>query len=669
MLLVQLPVPNNPALNVPLAAGYLKAYAHAQGLLDRVEIELLPRHLADYAGDALLVDEIVRHAPDVLGLSLYTWNSERTLDIARRVKQQRPAMQVIVGGPEVQRDNLWVLGHPVVDIAVLGEGEQTFADLLTRGRGSGIGDQEGEVSSPHPPPPDPRSLIPGIAFRDDAGNLIFTPERPALPDLAVVPSPYLLGYLDTPPDGMLMIEVSRWCPYGCSFCLYGRNMGPKLGSRYFGLDRVLDEIAWGRDRGVQRVHFVEANLNLVPLFWPLMRALHDLNADHRIAFYAELRGEHLTDEVVAALDRANVRYVEVGLQTANPDALVASHRRTNLQKWAAGARRLYDAGIEVYLDVILGLPADDPAGVRHTLDFIAAENLGPYDVFTLQVLPGTAVRSQAAQYGLRFGDRPPYYVLQTDRFSPDDLQRLRRELKERVNLDPDAIEGMPTPRRTPAGSEKPDPPRSFFTLRDATKIAEFGNAIHQLAAHVDLVANCDLHAIREPLAHAITANPSTIFDLYLICDDHTAPAVDQIAAWRDALPCQPGYLDRVAVYGGDGFAAGHRRVSPRVFVVLPWTATLDPDSYAGVAEVVWQFELGEGDAIPFGSWRAAGGAGISLTFAPGCSTSYEAQVIDQVCGWERDTGRYVWLPNARTALAGPLPLLAEQHLTSARSEP
>ena len=31
VLLLQLPVPSAPALNTPLAAGYLKAYAEAQG--------------------------------------------------------------------------------------------------------------------------------------------------------------------------------------------------------------------------------------------------------------------------------------------------------------------------------------------------------------------------------------------------------------------------------------------------------------------------------------------------------------------------------------------------------------------------------------------------------------------------------------------------------------
>jgi hypothetical protein len=105
-----------------------------------------------------------------------------------------------------------------------------------------------------------------------------------------------------------------------------RNMGAKLGSRYFPLERVLAEIAWGRERGATQLHFVEANLNLVPPFRPLMSAAADMNADSALALYAELRGEHLTDEPVTALARAGLRVAEVGLQTANPGALKIAHR-------------------------------------------------------------------------------------------------------------------------------------------------------------------------------------------------------------------------------------------------------------------------------------------------------------------------------------------------------
>jgi radical SAM superfamily enzyme YgiQ (UPF0313 family) len=602
VLLMQLPVPNNPVTNVPLALGYLKAYAHTQGLLERARIDILPRAIVDSAGDALLVEEIARRAPDILGISLYTWNSERSLDIARRAKERLPKLLVVVGGPEVQRDNEWVLQHPGADLCVIGEGEQTFAEILrasieavTKGR------------SPVAARGLLFSAIPGLAFRDDVGNCILTPERQALNDLSGVPSPYLLGYLDVEPGGMLMVEVSRWCPYSCSFCLYGRNMGPKLGSRYFSLERVLAEIAWGKRRGVTSVHFIEANLNLVPLFKDLMTALADINADKQLALYAELRGEHLKEETVEALAQAGLKVAEVGLQTANVTALKAALRRTDLAKWAAGTRRLYAHGVEVLLDVIVGLPQDDADGIMQTLSFIEQEQLGAYDAFTLQVLPGTAVRAQADTHGLIFQNLPPYYVLQTSQFSYAEMRRLRRELKLGVGLEPDAVEGMPPPRLD-ALTTKNNQALSHRVLLDqkASQTREYT----RLASHVDLVG-CWSSATAQWaswLAGAIATNPSTIFDLYLIED--APPGPRELQAWREALPYQPGYLDRVAVYRRPSPVPQHEQVSPRVWLVVPWTANIEPHDYTGIAEVIWTYELAEGEEPPLGAWRAAGGAGI-----------------------------------------------------------
>jgi len=646
VLLVQLPVPNNPALNTPLAAGYLKAYADAQGLNDAAQIELLPRRLADHAGDVLLVDAIVARHPDVIGVSLYTWNSERSLDIIRRVKERLPQLRVVVGGPEVQKDNVWVLEHPAVDVAVIGEGEQTFAELLRLWSRDRRGDDMRLPLVSVRNAESPLDHIPGIAYHHE-GAIHFTADRVPLNDLSIIPSPYLAGYLNVPNDGMLMVEVSRWCPYACSFCLYGRNMGTKLGNRYFGLERVLAEIRWGREQGIKRIHFVEANLNLVPLFWPLMRSLEDLNADQQMTFYAELRGEHLTEEVVAALDRANVRYVEVGLQTANPTALKASLRRTDLRKWAAGTRRLYEHGIEVFLDVILGLPADDEAGVTETLDFIRREDLGSYDVFTLQVLPGTAVRQQAQHYGLSFQERPPYYVLETDRLSYADLRQLRRELKQGANVPPDAVEGMPEPRRealkrraamSTAGEY--DCVKQLWLL--APEPTSVDDCLGRLAAQVDIVMRVEDVAMYSPvLAAAIKDNPYSIFDVYLYCEEEM-PSAPALLHWREALPFQPGYLDRVAVYQAGDPERGYTRVSPRCFLVLPWTSTLEPLDFDNIAEVIWRFELAEGDFVPLNAWYGAGGIGVCLHFLPDCTEIYRSQMIAVLEQWERETGRFVW---------------------------
>lgn len=632
VLLMQLPVPNNPATNVPLAAGYLKAYAQARGLLDHVQIDILPRELADTAGDALLADAITAQRPDLLGISLYTWNSERSLGLAARLKARLPGLIVVVGGPEVQPDNHWLLHHPAVDLAVIGEGEQTFAELLELLASNTA--RPGAVLEYLPALPG-LPAISGLAFRNRAGEVVVTPERAALSDLAPLPSPYLLGYLA--PGPIMMIEISRWCPYACAFCLYGRNMGAKLGSRYFPLERVLAELRWGRDHGARQIHFVEANLNLVPLFRPLMRALADMNADGALALYAELRGEHLDNDVVDALCRAGLRVAEVGLQTANPLALSVAQRRTNLRTWAAGTRRLQARGVEIYLDVILGLPADDATGIASTIEFIERENLGPYDVFTLQVLPGTATRRQAAEYALVYQDRPPYYILGTDRLSYAELRRLRRVLKRGAGLDPDEIEGCPPPREhalagAPGHAAQPVC-YSHIWLVDADQAGWLAAAeqSNRLAHHVDVVARwADAGRLAGWLAAAIDSNPSTLFDCYLLADFAPEPAL--VAGWGAALPYHPGYLDRVAVYRRAEPGPGHARASLRLWLVLPWAVQADPADYTGVAAIIWAYDLASGEAPPLGAWAAAGGAGV---WPRGCSA-------EQVAGWRTATGMRLW---------------------------
>jgi radical SAM superfamily enzyme YgiQ (UPF0313 family) len=554
VLLLQLPVPNNPLLNTPLAAGYLKAYAAACGLLEHVDIEILPRDLADHAGDAMLVEEIVARRPDVLGLSLYTWNSERSLAIAQRVRRRLPDLRVLAGGPEIQADNVWLCDHPALDIAVSGSGEIAFVALLEQLL-------RGKTDLP----------------RQIAGSV--------LEDLAALPSPYLAGYLEVPPAGMAMIEISRWCPYACNFCLYGRNMGPRLGRRYFGLERLLAEIDWCRRQGLRRIHFVEANLNLLPIFRPLMAALAELNADRRIEFYAELRAEHLSDAAVAALVAANVRTVEVGLQSANPVALRASGRRTDLDKWVAGTRRLYQQGIEVLLDVIIGLPADDAAGIGGTVEFLRGQDFGPYDPFMLQVLPGTELRRQAAEYGMRYQERPPYYLLAGDQLRYAELRRLRQELYADAGLDPAAVEGLPTPHENPLAPVIGSSGNAISRLHLPHDAAVRGN---RLANHVSVrVPLAELNYTLPILAGWIHANPNSIFDLYVLADGSAIPAAVELAAKLAALPYTPGYLERVAVYRREQPIPAHHRVSPRCFLLLPWAAPIDPEPYTGIAEIQW----------------------------------------------------------------------------------
>src|SRR6266542_422239 len=131
--LVQLPIPPlGPAPirgNVPLAAAYLKLFAEKKGLGNFFDIRLFPPALANTLGDQALVEALAAREPWLVGFTCYLWNIERTLWVAHELKRRRPGVRIVLGGPEVTADNAWVLQTPDYDFAVIGEGEQTFAQL------------------------------------------------------------------------------------------------------------------------------------------------------------------------------------------------------------------------------------------------------------------------------------------------------------------------------------------------------------------------------------------------------------------------------------------------------------------------------------------------------------------------------------------------------------
>jgi len=202
---VQLPVPPPAALaatgNVPLAAGCLGVAARVHGFADRVEVDVLAPAITDGAGDTRLAELIAADEPDYLGLSLYLWNVERSLHLAREVKRRSPHTKVLIGGPEVSPDNLRILQQPGFDIAVAGEGEEALADILERELNGG------ELLG-----------LPGVAVRKGGVLSAFGPPRAALFPLAGYPSPYLEGLVPVEAERSAYVEGARGCRAKCTFC-------------------------------------------------------------------------------------------------------------------------------------------------------------------------------------------------------------------------------------------------------------------------------------------------------------------------------------------------------------------------------------------------------------------------------------------------------------------
>ena len=129
-----------------------------------------------------------------------------------------------------------LLGSPF-DVAVLGEGEETFLDLLKHF------DQSGALTSDH---------LPGLAYQE-GHRLVKTPPRPLIADLDKVPQPdyslFAMREHYTRPRALAhgfyakgaSLMPSRGCPYGnCSFC--GSNLMWQRRVRFFSPQRVFQEM-------------------------------------------------------------------------------------------------------------------------------------------------------------------------------------------------------------------------------------------------------------------------------------------------------------------------------------------------------------------------------------------------------------------------------------------
>lgn len=530
VLLVQLPIPPvgpEPIRgNVPLAAGYLKRMARMQGLEVLYRIELLPTSAANYRSDQGLIEEILAREPWLVGFTCYLWNIDRTLWIAEALKARNPELQIVLGGPEITADNHWVLSHPAVDYAAIGEGEQTFCDLL-----------RALAANRRPSAP-----IDGLFVRRAGGPHIVPGFRRPLARLDEISSPYLDGILNSAEEDMLLMETIRGCVFKCKFCYYPKSYD----SLYFlSREKIEAHLAHARERGVREVVLLDPTLNQRREFNDFLRLLADGNPNRRFTYFGELRAEGITEQTATLLRAANFTEVEVGLQSIDPLAMNLMDRTNNLRAFERGCRAMLQQGIRVKVDLIIGLPGDTVSSVRRGMDYLRRSGLySSVQVFNLAVLPGTAFRQEAAELGLAYSERTPYYVCCTPTLSTADLYGLMQEAEELFDVEFDPLPpptlALEPPAHLPAGmasswlvdldavTEPPPPPAAArsqaFTLW--LRSSDFGRdrsrAIKAVRRLLIDNPHTTLEVVLEPQGDPYHLRPTTFDALRTACCQETS---------------------------------------------------------------------------------------------------------------------------------------------------
>ncbi len=418
--LVQLPVPPPSAFaatgNVPLAAGCLAVSARIGGLEKKgLDLEVLDPNITDMEGDSQLADRIAKDEPEFVGFSLYLWNTERSLYLAREVKARSPKTKILIGGPEVNPDNPFVLSESGYDIAVSGEAEHIFSALLET-----LLKKE-----------DPRRL-PNIAVREDDGRMgAFSPEEHASFSLTSYPSPYLEGFVPVDPARSTYLETVRGCRSQCTYCFYPKSSNVL---RTLDIPETVKLLSQLKEKGAKELVFLDPTFNHRPGFEDFLDAIIQVNTDRSMTMFGELRSEGITENIADKLALAGFNRIELGMQSINKETLKRVKRFGSPEKVAEAARMLADRGIELLLDLIIGLPGDSPDDVMEGIEFFYGHGLGEWvQVFPLSILPGTAMRKDAEGEGLIYLPKPPYRVIRTPNFSAEDLSSTLFRSEERLD--------------------------------------------------------------------------------------------------------------------------------------------------------------------------------------------------------------------------------------------
>ncbi len=414
--LIQLPVPPPAAYaatgNVPLAAGYLAVAAQKRGLTEEgLKIEIVMPQLTDVYGDALLIDLLAKDQPDYIGFSLYLWNTERSLYLMKSIKQRLPQTLILLGGPEVNPDNTFMIENADFDIAVTGEAEAVFAELMYR-----LLHQQSIDD------------LPAIAQKKNKQWIPFNPQGAIDFPLSDYPSPYLSDLIPVSPTRSTYIESVRGCRSKCTYCFYPRSSNVL---RMLDVEATIDLILALKAKGAREIVFLDPTLNHRTEFIKLLDRIAEINEDHALTFFGEIRAEGMTEEIAKKLKLAGFDKLEIGLQSINQETLAKVKRFGKAEKVAEVAKILKAQEIDLLVDLIVGLPNDTPEDVKKGIQFLKDNDLGEFaQVFALSLLPGTEMRNTAQAFGIEFEQAPPYRLIKTDRINRDDIKNLLDEAED-----------------------------------------------------------------------------------------------------------------------------------------------------------------------------------------------------------------------------------------------
>lgn len=395
-----------PPIGLAYLAGSLRAAGHRVTLIDGVGEN--PMHATPLPPDNMLVarglsfDEVVERIPadaDLIGISVMfssEWPSIRPL--VRMVGRKFPHIPYVGGGEHfTAAPDLSLAECPEIGVLVIGEGEEAMveiADAVAAGR--------------------PLDDIAGLVLRAPDGSLRRTPRRGRIRAIDQIPEPawdlvplenYLsngLTYGVARGRSMPML-ASRGCPYQCTFC----SNAAMWGTRWIARDPTLlvDEIERHKSRyAISNVDFYDLTA-IVKRTWILdfCKLMVARGIDITWQLPSGTRSEAIDREVAHWLYKAGCRNMNYAPESGSLRTLTAIRKKVDLNRLLDSLRGCVAEGLNIKINIILGLPDETPGDMLRTLLFLVRLSwAGAHDVSVgaFAPYPGSELYEQLVKDGV-----------------------------------------------------------------------------------------------------------------------------------------------------------------------------------------------------------------------------------------------------------------------------
>ncbi len=333
-----------------------------------------------FIGD--ITKKILELSPRCVSFYALWPNFHVMLRIAQTVRQRRPDIITVMGGPQVSatpRETLEAM--PFIDYVCTGEGENTTVPFFTAILRGGVA----------------LDTVPGLYYREN--GRVVTHDLPIpLCDLDSLPHWDKRLLLDIPDpltqykNYLMPIDAGRGCPYSCTFCCTS-NFWRRM-YRLKSPERIVEDI-----------RFFQDNFN-INSFWfshdaftsnkKLVSAVcdHIIQSGLNIQWRCASRADCLTEELIVKMKAAGLTSIEIGIETGSQRMQQVINKRLNLQQALKMIDCLLKNKIQVTTFFMYGFPQETEQDLRDTLDMVfSLIDRGVYlvDLFILRFCPQTAI--------------------------------------------------------------------------------------------------------------------------------------------------------------------------------------------------------------------------------------------------------------------------------------